>query len=136
MNFVAGFLLVVSGCDEMYAFHTFMQLLLSENHLLFFNYADKMPLHSFLVKLTRQEIKYKFPAFHKRLTNISDAFWISKMILSLFLYVFKMDDCTRIWDYLMSRGTIRGIPEIIIGFIEVTLNELMKFNVEDFGINF
>ena len=44
------------------------------------------------------------------------------MILSLFTYVVKMEDCIRCWDYLMVRGMIRGIPELILAYIDATYN--------------
>ncbi|CAK68226.1 unnamed protein product (macronuclear) [Paramecium tetraurelia] len=58
------------------------------------------------------------------------------MILSLFIYVFKLDDCIRSWDYLMVRGMIRGIPELNLGFIDVTNKQLEQFKEEDYGFNF
>ncbi|CAD8110451.1 unnamed protein product [Paramecium primaurelia] len=134
MNFICAVLLIVSGCDEHQVFQAFMQMLINEQHLLCFAFSDDMPLHSFLTNLIHQQIKKKFPKLN--LQNICDSFWLSKMILSLFTYVFKMEDCIRCWDYLMVRGMIRGIPELILAYIDATYNQLSKFQEEDFAQNF
>ncbi|CAD8203592.1 unnamed protein product [Paramecium pentaurelia] len=134
MNFICAVLLIVSGCDEHQVFQAFMQMLINEQHLLCFAFSDDMPLHSFLTNLIHQQIKKKFPKLN--LQNICDSFWLSKMILSLFTYVFKMEDCIRCWDYLMVRGMIRGIPELILAYIDATYNQLSKFHEEDFAQNF
>ncbi|CAD8173503.1 unnamed protein product [Paramecium pentaurelia] len=134
MNFICAVLLIVSGCDEHQVFQAFMQMLINEQHLLCFAFSDDMPLHFFLTNLIHYQIKKKFPKLN--LSDISDSFWLSKMILSLFTYVFKMEDCIRCWDYLMVRGMIRGIPELILAFIDATYNQLSKFQEEDFAYNF
>ncbi|CAD8213508.1 unnamed protein product [Paramecium octaurelia] len=134
MNFVCALTLIVSGCDEHKTFQCFMQMLTNEKHLLCFNFCHDMPMHFFFTKLIHHLIRKKFPKLN--LKNVNDSLWISKMILSLFIYVFKLDDCIRCWDYLMVRGMIRGIPELILGFIDVTYKQLEQFKEEDYGFNF
>ncbi|CAD8125825.1 unnamed protein product [Paramecium sonneborni] len=134
MNFVCALTLIVSGCDEHKTFQCFMQMLTNEKHLLCFNFCNEMPLHYFFIKLIHYQIGKKFPKLNIR--KVNDSLWISKMILSLFIYVFKLDDCIRCWDYLMVRGMIRGIPELILGFIDVTYKQLEQFKEEDYGFNF
>lgn len=109
-------------------------MLINEKNLLCFSFCNEMPLHFFMCKLLHYLIRKKFPKL--KLKHVSDSLWISKMILSLFIYIFKIDDCIRCWDYLMVRGMIRGIPELILGFIDVTYNQLINFKEEDFGFNF
>lgn len=111
-----------------------MQMLINEKHLLCFNFCNDMPLHFFFTRMIHYQIRKKFPKL--KLKDVSDSFWISKMILSLFIYVFKVDDCIRCWDYLMVRGMIRGIPELILGFIDVTYDQLRNFDQDDYGFNF
>ncbi|CAK66121.1 unnamed protein product (macronuclear) [Paramecium tetraurelia] len=134
MNFICAVLLIVSGCDEHQVFQAFMQMLINEQHLLCFAFSDDMPLHFFLTNLVHHQIRKKFPKLN--LSDISDSFWLSKMILSLFTYIFKMEDCIRCWDYLMVRGMIRGIPELILAYIDATYDQLSKFKEEDFAQNF
>ncbi|CAD8213348.1 unnamed protein product [Paramecium octaurelia] len=134
MNFICAVLLIVSGCDEHQVFQAFMQMLINDQHLLCFAFSDDMPLHFFLTNLVHHQIRSKFP--YLNLGDISDSFWLSKMILSLFTYVFKMEDCIRCWDYLMVRGMIRGIPELILAYIDATYTQLSKFKEEDFAQNF
>ena len=36
----------------------------------------------------------------------------------------------------MCRGIIRGLPELILGIIEVLHDDIMKWETEDFGLKF
>lgn len=46
-----------------------------------------------------------------------DSVWISKMIMTLFMYNFDLECNVRIWDYIVAKGTIRAIPEIITAIV-------------------
>jgi hypothetical protein len=55
------------------------------------------------------------PTLHKHFIELKyeHCFWLTKMILTLFLYNFKLELCLRIWDYLIAEG-IFYISAIVI----------------------
>ena len=58
------------------------------------------------------------------------------MIMSLFLYNFDIEFNVRIWDYLIARGLIRGIPEIITAIVCENSEILKCGSFEDYGLLF
>jgi hypothetical protein len=47
-----------------------------------------------------------------------EIFWLTKIILSLFLFSFDIPECTRIWDYFLSRGSLKTFIEITISILD------------------
>lgn len=120
MNFLTGLLLIVSAFDEKKIYECLMSLLLSPSHMLYFLYVSPIPLYDILVVIIHNKIHKFFPELSTNLKKFSipDSIWISKMIMTLFLYNFELSDSLRVWDYIISRGAIRAIPEIVLGIIE------------------
>jgi hypothetical protein len=52
MNFLAGFFLIISGCDERLGFECFIELLISPKYLLYFCYSPKLPFLHLLTYVT------------------------------------------------------------------------------------
>jgi hypothetical protein len=50
--------------------------------------------------------------------HIDDSLWLTKMIMTAFIYNFKIEDCLRIWDYILVRGALKAFPELILAFID------------------
>ncbi len=55
------------------------------------------------------------------------------MIISLFVYIIDMNNCVRVWDYILSRGAIRAVPEIMVSLMSFNENKLRNAEFEDFA---
>jgi hypothetical protein len=116
MNFLSGtnksesigLMLIVSSCDESMCYSSFLSLLLSPKHMLYFLYCPAMPFHDLMAYIILQQVKRYFPKVYETVKReqIPETFWISKMIISLFLYIMDLNNCVRVWDYIISRGAI------------------------------
>jgi hypothetical protein len=111
--------LIVSGSDESLSYSTVLSLFLSPKHLLYFLYCENMPLHHFFCCLIHNKVDTYFPDLAANITKskIPDSFWLTKMIMTLFIYNFKIEDSVRAWDYIIVRGALRAIPELLLGFL-------------------
>lgn len=128
-------MLIVSSCDEKMCYGAFINLLLSPKHLLYFLYCPDMPFHHFLAYVTINQVKTFFPKVYETVKReeIHDSFWISKMIISLFLYIMELNNCVRAWDYIIARGAIRALPELIISVIGKIKHKLEDVGIEEFA---
>lgn len=108
---------MISGCDESSSYSCMLSLLVDPRYLLYFFYCDGLPLFSFLQYMALKLIEQYFPLLTKHLadTETPESFWLTKILLSVFLYVFKIQDCIRLWDYFLARGTVKGYLELILG---------------------
>lgn len=68
--------------------------------------------------------------------QIPDTCWISKMIISLFLYIMDLNNCVRVWDYIISRGVVQALPELMLGMIDKLRPRLEGVGLEEFGAVF
>jgi hypothetical protein len=57
------------------------------------------------------------------------------MILTIFLYVYRLNSCLRVWDYVLSRGLF-GIVELILSTAYIKREEIMNSGLEEFGVLF
>lgn len=51
--------------------------------------------------------------------NISPSIWISKILLSGFVYLFDFLDCVLFWDYVLIKGTVLGYTELILAMVTI-----------------
>ena len=58
------------------------------------------------------------------------------MIISLFLYIMELKNCVRVWDYIISRGSIRALPELMLGVIGKLQTRLENVGFEEFAYVF
>ena len=66
---------------------------------------------------------------HLQTSEIPESFWLAKMIFSLFLYVFPIGTCLRLWDYIIARGII-GLAELILAVMDSLKNDILSFEME------
>lgn len=66
---------------------------------------------------------------HLKTSEIPESFWLSKMIFSLFLYVFPIETCLRFWDYIITRGII-GLAELILSVMDGLKDDILSFEME------
>lgn len=57
--------------------------------------------------------------------DIPDSFWLTKWFLTLFLYSFPVQICSRFWDYIITND-IFSIVKLIIPILDVFKTVFMK----------
>lgn len=120
MNFLAGFLLLVSGGDEYYSYQCLVTLLTHPKFMLYFNYDSNFQLLGFLEFITQKLLQLHLPSLYKHLyrqLNYPESFWLTKIILTLFLYNFQLQHCLRFWDYIIVEG-IFYLPSLVIKILD------------------
>lgn len=72
-------------------------------------------------------IKQKMPKIylHFEKTETPSSFWLSKILLSGFVYLFGVRDCVLFWDYIFIRGTVLGYTELILGMLSLFQEEIL-----------
>ena len=114
-------MLMISGCDESLSFSCMISLICDPRYLLFYFYCEGLPLYQLLQFMVGKLIDKHFPKLSQHLINTEtpESFWLTKILLSVFLYVFKMEDCMRLWDYFLARGSVKGYLELIMGLLDL-----------------
>lgn len=94
-----------------------------------------MPLHDLLCYYVKKHLKKHLPLLTANIKKmqIPDSFWITKMIISLFLYVMDLNNCVRVWDYIITRGAIRAMPEVIVALIAKYQHKIVGADFEEFA---
>mmetsp|Transcript_42166 Transcript_42166/g.64658 ORF Transcript_42166/g.64658 Transcript_42166/m.64658 type:complete len:127 (-) Transcript_42166:1527-1907(-) len=112
MNFVAAFLLLVSGGKEKETFWFFYQFLEKSTEPIAFDglasfYEMEFPLLMQYMGMFNDLFEEYLPDLyiHFREQDIHDCLWIQKWFHSIFLYSFPMGLCVRIWDNILAMGT-------------------------------
>jgi hypothetical protein len=55
--------------------------------------------------------------------------WLHKYVLTLFLQTIDLQKCVRLWDYVMLRGAVRALPEIILAMVWQVRESLLTDDV-------
>ena len=122
MNFIGGFLLLISGNKEEESFWVFSNLM--ENYLphdklrikglesLFQNYFPLLKVYNYLIGIELEKKCQKVKEYLEHL-QFYELLWYHKWILTMFLYTFSITVCIRIWDYLLAEGFSFFIPLVI-----------------------
>ncbi len=129
MNFVLGFLILVSGGNEIDVFWAFVQLVRRTKYLLIGVFLESMPLLSFLEFVTENLLEQKLPKFNKKFQDlgIPPASWLSKWYMTVFLYSFPVNICTRIWDFFLLEG-IFGLVKIVVPILKVFYTDFLAMD--------
>lgn len=140
MNFVAAFILMVSGSREKESFYFFCSLLTkSVNNS---DCAEMCGVSGFFasgfralllqIKVFHRLFKKFLPKLQKHLENIPDALYLNKWFLTLFLYSFPLGLCIRIWDNILADGT-KFIIKVALSILKLSEGDLLKLDFN--GIN-
>ncbi|KAL4502978.1 hypothetical protein ABPG72_014207 [Tetrahymena utriculariae] len=127
MNFILGFILMINGSQENEAFWMFKVLAEHPDFMLMGLYENDLPLLKFLEFVAKQILQEQC----KELLNffeqndIPDSFWLTKWILTLFLYNFPVKICSRFWDYIITND-IFAIIKLFIPLLNVFKKEFMS----------
>lgn len=57
------------------------------------------------------------------------------MILSIFLYILPINQCIRMWDYVLSNGCV-SIIELIVALVHTIREEILSSDIEKIGAIF
>ena len=113
MNFIAGFLLIISGFREEEVFWVYVAIMESCNKWDKFKiqgmkgiYSNYFPVLQQMNELFRYLLVNKLPKLRNHLDqqSISELMYFSKWVLSIFLYTFHLIYCVRIWDHFLITG--------------------------------
>ena len=134
MNFIAAFLLIISGFQEEEAFWGVVSLTrykftydpLSINGIEGL-YSDHFPLLRSLERLFDAIAKEAIADVTNHLVSIEFAkgFWLQKWISTLFLYSFSKGYCIRLWDFILTQGISQLFP-LIITILQCFRKELLN----------
>ena len=112
MNFLAGFILMVSGGKEKESFWFFRALLEKSYQPIPFDgltgfYEQGFSLLMQYLNVFKDLLSEQIPDLYQHFQdeNLPDQVWIHKWYMSCFLYSFPMGLCIRIWDNILAHGT-------------------------------
>jgi len=113
MNFLAAFLLIISGFQEEDVFWSMVSLTnkkFPSDPLAIEGieglYSERLPLLRLLEKLFAHTLRDTLPAISEHLISIElgKELWLQKWISTLFLYSFSKGYCIRFWDFILTQG--------------------------------
>ena len=135
MNFIVAFLLMVNGGNEHEAFWFFVGLARSHDYLLMGFFERNFPLLNLYHHVFYEVFKRDLPNLHEYLLNqqIPDQLWITKWLLTMFLYSLPQCVVVRIWDYLFSENLF-ALIKISIGLLKIIEKDLMNLDTLGFDI--
>lgn len=111
MNFIVGFILMVSGSREKESFWFFCALLtkhkIREPVMCGLNgfFSDGFPTLLRSVQVFHVLFAQYLPELSEHLSDLPDLLWINKWFQTCFLYSFPLGLCIRIWDNTMADGS-------------------------------
>lgn len=127
MNFVVGFLLLVSGGNEVEVFF-FLEKLFEKFNLIDF-YAEDMKgikNHLWIFEQVFEEKMNKL-YWHFKDQDVIEDMWVLKMFLTLFTVNFPLSVTVFIWDLLILDG-FESIYKVIINILEKNQEKLLRMN--------
>lgn len=135
MNYVMGFILMVSGGNEEETFWFFVAL--AEGNDAHFHpgieqfYAEGFPLYHQYVEHFESIFEDQLPKVKSHFEDLDylGPIWLQKWLITLFLYSFPMAYCVRIWDNVLVEGPI-FIFKTIIAVISGLETKLLKGDFE------
>lgn len=134
MNFMVGFLMILSGYREEEVFWMFVALTKykTANDQIQMNgiegfYMDGFPGLLVIMRLFKEAMAICVPEIKNHLDDVGfpDELWLLKWISTLFLYSLPMSTCIRLWDYLFEDGT-SGIIKVGIVILKGIKNEILE----------
>jgi hypothetical protein len=130
INYLAGFLLLVSGGKEEESFW-FLAILItkifaSNTSSLSGFYNGTFTLLKDCITDFMDSFKCKFPILCKEFKekSIPEALWIQKWFMTMFLYGYNMALSIRIWDYILVEG-IKGLNSVALSIIQHIHSQLL-----------
>ncbi|CAD8135407.1 unnamed protein product [Paramecium pentaurelia] len=130
MNFLAGFTLIINNKNVIQSLQFLAQIMLNPKFLIYYLFSEEMPLLKLLEFICQQEIKFKIPDLHNHIyikLEVSNAFWLTKIIMTMFLYNFHINNVCRFWDFILATNIFQ-ISAIICSFLEIYRNQIFQMD--------
>jgi hypothetical protein len=104
MNFIAAFVLEVSGMEEFESWNFIVNFWNKERNLYFGLYDVEFPLLYFLTFCFHKLLKEQNPKLEARIDamGMPDEMWLIKWFIGMFTFTVKKDFLLRIFDFLMT----------------------------------
>ncbi|CAD8097719.1 unnamed protein product [Paramecium sonneborni] len=127
MNYIAALFLLVSGAREQETVCVFAELLDSPFYMFNLLFKEDLPLLFIMEEIIMNLMQIKLPKVYEHFNNcnIQPSIWISKILLSGFVYLFDYLDCVLFWDYIFIKGTVLGYTNLIIAMITIHQEALL-----------
>ena len=135
MNFIVAFLLLVNGGNEQETFWFFVGLARSHDYLLMGFFERNFPLLNLYHHVFYEVFKKELPKLHEYLSSqqIPDQLWITKWLLTMFLYSLPPCIVVRIWDYIFSENLF-ALIKVSVGLLKMIEKDLMNLDTLGFDI--
>jgi hypothetical protein len=145
MNFIVGFLLIVSDFNEVEIFFMLISLFSADTynreymHVCQYGlrgfFFDDFPLLKFYINLFDHFFNKKLPNLRNHFNNIElpNEMWISKWFQTMFTICMPIHAVVRIWDCILSLG-ITFMIKFTLAFLKSREEELLKLD-EAFDLN-
>ena len=134
MNFIMGFLLMLSGGNEIEAFWAFVTLFRDHRFLMMGFFERDFPLLEFYLYVFYSILEEEMPLVHRHLKEqqLPDQLWIFKWYMTLFIHSAPQVQVVRIWDYILSTGML-GLVQISVAIIKMFEKDIMELDA--FGMD-
>ena len=123
MNFIVGFLLIITNGNEIETFYLMISLLsktYNDKYGIRGFFTPKFPLLHFYTWIFYKEFSKKFNKINQLFLSleIPDECWISKWFQTLFIHNISNNKIIKIWDFIFSNG-LKGIISISLSIIDI-----------------
>jgi hypothetical protein len=139
MNFIAGFLLIISGFREEESFWAFLLIMTRKrkNDMLKVEgiegfYSEEFPLFKSMKTIFIQLLEKIAPSIKEHIESIelTEELWLNKWFSMLFLHNLPMSHCIRIWDTFIINGT-SGLLKVAIAILKHISQKLLYLDFAD-----
>jgi len=140
MNFIAGFLLLVSDINQVDTFYLFRSLFQSEKFNLRGFYIDEFPFLKLYIYQFDHIFKEKLPNLKKHFEKLEvpNELWICKWIQTLYTICIPFELLVRLWDCILAKG-LNFILNFTFALLDKYEKELLKLldlsDISDFFKN-
>ncbi|OMJ95606.1 hypothetical protein SteCoe_1033 [Stentor coeruleus] len=135
MNYIVGFLLIVSGSKEEEVFLLFTKL--CEEFNLFEVFSEDMreiKKNMWVFDKIFQK-KFKELYFHFIEEEVTNDMWVFKWFLSIFTTCLPINGIVRVWDYIIVKG-LKGLYQIALGIVSLLQSDLIKSDLAEILVVF
>ena len=126
MNFIIGFMIIVSQGNEIDTFFSFISIARNQNYLIFGLFETGLPLLTFLEFVTQKIMEKQTPKLlqHLRKLSVPIEFILNKWFMTIFLYNMNFDVCLRLWDNFITNG-IFSLCSLSVSILEFFQHRVM-----------
>lgn len=120
MNFILGFLLVISGGKECQVFEMFLKMAEHPKFRIIGFYENGFPLlrlYCFIFYKLLNKRQAKLAKYLKKI-DLPDSLWLTKWILTMLVYSFPFELSIRLWDYIIASQSLFSLIKVCIELLK------------------